>query len=272
MTRDITLITNLLQMPSLPVLVDWIEFLPRPPKTLICYVGGDAEIEAALHGLCDEHGIALILVPTDLTEDIRKSELPVILWQMQNAPEDYVLRVTLDTIPYRTDDADWLSYCIETMEAEHHPFTTGSTRPFRADRPLDRAGFGLTRRVSFNFILMRARFWLDLEARSRHLMEKYDRYYIEGLLEDFCEDTDRWGLRLINIPERRVFHVQVWDSRIDAIRRAFHEGRDLGPHLRGHEDDQNYDWDRYYMWPKPSWLKRARIHFGKWRRSLSGGR
>jgi hypothetical protein len=273
MARDFALITNLLQAESYQILCDWLDFMPYPPRTLICFCGANRETEGLVRDLCEARGITLKLPPETLTEDIRKNDQPVIEWQFRNVEEPYCLRVALDTIPLQTGDFDWLSYCMDQMEAQDLLFTTGSTKIYRADKPTARDGFLLTQRVSLNFFLLRPQMWLELAERYTDRKPEFGRFFPEGMLERHCRENGLYGLRLDNRPDLRIFHVQIWDARIDAIRSAFRAGRGIEPFLKGYEDElpKLHAWQRYYMFPKPPLIRRLRIAIGEARRKMLGG-
>lgn len=268
MSHDYTLITNLLQTVSMPVLEDWVDFFDRPPKTIICFFGGNRDSETLLRSFCEDRGIALIVTPEDLTEDIRKHDLPILRWQFAHAPDPYCVRISLDTLPYRDGHDGWFDACIDTMKADDLLFVTGSTRNYRSDQSHPTAGYFRTQRVSFNFFLTRPQVWLSLEKENSHLEEVYGRYHSEGFLEQYCREQGKYGLRLENTPDFRIFHVQAWDERMMKVREAFHAGRGIGPFLKGWEEDQRHPWTMWYMYPKPSLLKRIRIELGRIRREM----
>jgi len=268
MKRDFAIVTNLLQAESFPVLKDWLDFLPYPPRTLHVYCGYNEETKALLWELCDDTGIKLVIAPDTLTEDIRKSDIPVITWQFRSVEEPYCLRISLDTIPYRKSDDDWLGAALSTLERDGLEFVTGSTRPFRQDSPLPGGEGLLTQRVSFNFIIIDPRKWLDLAERRSELREVYRRFFTEGLLEHHCRETGTHGLRLENRDDWRVFHVQIWDAKINAAREALRSERKVAGFLKGYEDDQRHPWERYFMYPKPPLAKRLRMHLGKMRHQI----
>lgn len=270
MSEPYTLVTNFLQTPSYPVLVDWLDFLPYPPQALLCYCGENRDTEKMARELCAERGIEFVLPPGDLTEDIRKSDLPVIRWHFENTKTPWCMRVALDTIPYRTDEADWLSQAIDIMKSEDRLFLTGSTKPFRADQPAGADGFLLTTRVSLNFFMIRPERWIEIFDAFVAEQPVYKRFFPEGAIEHYSKNNNVLGLRLENTTTRRVFHVQEWDERVAGIRTAFRAGQGIGPFLDGYTDDERYDWERYFMWPKPPVAKRARIAFGAWRRRVLG--
>lgn len=268
MTRPYALATNLLQPLSIRILEDWVDFLGRPPAALHCFCGGNDEAKATAERFCAERGIPLVLTPDEVCEDVRRSEMPVLHWQFDRIEEEYCVLVRLDTFPYREGSEDWLDRCIDVMEAEGLLFATSAARVFRADLPMAQDGCMKTQRLSNNFIVLRPKEWLALEARYSHLKDTYDRFYSEGFLETHCRETGAYGLRLVNRPDWRVFHVQVWDERMWTVRENFRAGKGIAPFLTGYEDDQYYHWDMYYMFPKPPWLKRMRIELGRLRRAI----
>lgn len=268
MTRPYALATNLLQPLSIRVLEDWVDFMGLPPSTLHCFCGGNGEAKATIEHFCSERGIALVLTPDEVCEDVRASEMPVLTWQFSNVEEEYCVLVRLDAFPYRDGSADWLDRCIEVMEAEGFLFATGSVRAFRADLPMAQDAYMKTQRLSNNFIILRPKEWLSLETQYSQQKETFGRFYSEGFLETHCRNTGSYGLRLVNRPNWRVFHVQVWDERMWTVRENFRAGKDIAPFLNGYEDDQYYLWDMYYMHPKPPWLKRMRIELGRLRRAI----
>lgn len=268
MSKDYTFITNLLQTPSYPVLVDWLDFLPYPPKAFICFFGGNTDAETMVRDLCAARGIDLVVAPNDLTENIRHDELPVLRWQFGNVTTPWCIRVSLDTLAYRDDDFDWLSYAIDRIEAEDLVYMSGSTKRYRTDKPTADKGFLLTQRVSLNFVLIRPGDWLKMLDDFLATRDEVKRFNTEGCVEHYCTENNAWGLRLENLPGRRIFHVQEWRPRISMVRDAFRAGRGIEPFMEGYCEDEVKMrlWRRYYMFPKPSLLRRVRISFGGWRR------
>src|SRR6056297_1340585 len=218
MTRPYALATNLLQSLSLKIVEDWIDFLGRPPATLHCFCGGNEEAKASIEAFCADRGIELVLTPDEICPDVRTSEIEVLRWQYGHVTQDWCFLVRLDAFPFRMGEADWLDRCMDTMEKNGFFFATGAARAFRADKPMDRPDYMATQRLSNNCILVRPKEWLALEEQYRSLRKTYGRYYSEGFLETHLRETDTWGLRLVNKPEWRVFHVQVWDERMLSVR------------------------------------------------------
>lgn len=268
MTRDYAILTNLITPQSLPVLRDWLAFMPYPPKRLICYCGYNDGNKALLRELAEETGITLVIAPDTLTEDIRKTDLPVLEWQFAHVEEPYCLKISLDTVPYRKDKTDWLNPMLDIMEREDFVFLTGSTRIFRADTPYRDPDLYRTRRLSLNFAIMRPDVWPELFHAYAGHKETYGRFASEGLIEHHCRETGRYGLRIANTKALRVFHVQVWDDRINDIREAIRSEAKVAPFLTGYEDDQRYAWDMYFMWPRPPIWRRIRIAIGRIRRQV----
>lgn len=268
MQRDYALLTNLITPQSLPVLRDWLDFMPYPPKRLICYCGYNEGNKALLRDLAREVGTTLVIAPDTLTEDIRTSDLPVLEWQFAQVEEEYCLKISLDTIPYQKRDEDWLNPIIDTMEQEGFVFLTGSTRLFRADTPYRDPDLYRTQRISLNFVIMRPEFWLDLFRTRTDLKQQYGRFACEGIVEHHSRENGLYGLRLANTTDRRVFHVQIWDERIDARRAAIRDDAKVAHFLTGYEDDYTYPWERYFMFPKHPLMRRIRIGLGRMRRQI----
>lgn len=273
MQRDYAMVTNLMQVESFPVLEDWLDFMPYPPRTLICFCGANEDAKILLRDLAARVGLTLIIAPEELTDDIRKYETKVLEWQFDQVEEDFCLRVTLDTLSYRTTTTDWLNRTIDILERDDLLYATGSTRLFRTDTPHgdmsnEEPHLFLTRRISFNFVIIRPETWLDLYRGHPDPQGAYGRYSIEGVVEHHCRDSGRYGLRLANSPEWRVFHVQVWDERINAIRTAFRDNTKVGRFLNGYEDGRRHPWEKYFMYPAPSLLRRFRIGAGRLRRQI----
>ncbi len=268
MSRPYALATNLLQPMSLQVLEDWIEFLGRPPATLHCFCGGNPAAKTAIETFCNTHNIALELTPDEVCEDVRASELEVVKWQFSHATEEWCFLVRLDALPFRVGEEDWLDRCIEMIEAKGFMFATGAARVFRADTSIDHPHYMATQRLSNNCILLRPRDWLALEEQHTHLRQTFGRYYTEGFFETYLRESDNWGLRLVNRPDWRVFHVQVWDERMFDVRENFRSGQGVGPFLEGYEDDYTDPWTRWYMFPKTPLSKRLRVKLGRLKRQV----
>lgn len=262
------LATNVMDPLSIGVLEDWLNFLGPQPGSLHCFCGGNEAAKDAVSRLCTTRGIRLILTPDEVCEDVRHDEISILRWQFEHVSEPYCALIHLDTLPYREGDDDWLAESLAAMEENGFLFITGSSRVFRADRARETPSQMATQRISNNFVVLRPREWLALEREYRPIRDRFERYYTEAFIEHHCAEKDVWGLRLVNRPDWRVFHVQVWDTRIWAIREKFRAGQGIDAFLNGYEDDQLYLWDMYYMHPKPSWLRLMRIKLGRLRREI----
>lgn len=266
---DYTLVTNLLQGHSLPVLIDWLDFLPRKPKALICFFGSNTASEKAVADQCAQRGIDFVVAPKEITSDIRKGDALVAKWQFGHTKTPWVMRIALDTLAYSTDPSDWLSPAIEELNTTDKLFLTGSTKIYRTDKPTPSPDLFFTQRVSINFILIQPAQWIEIYDDYIAKTPNPSRFSTEKCLEDYCAENNVWGLRLKNIDQRRIFHVQEWGERISKVRDAFRKGRGIQPFLNGYvEDEGKHPWNRYFMSPKPPLVRRARIAFGAWRRGV----
>ncbi len=272
MSRDYALVFNLQQAESYNVLTDWLDFLPYPPKTMVAYFRGNAETRGLVEDLAAEVGADLVVVPDDLITDHRNQETDLVDWQFSQVKEPFCIRVNMDTIAYRTTQDDWLTPVFERIERGDVLFATGSTQPFRADRPDEGPGLMRTRRISFNFVALRPETWLNLHRGHPDPKGAWGRYSIEAVVENHCEEADVDGLRMVNTADWRIFHVQVWDARIDTIRAAFREPAKVAEFLQGYEDERKKPWERYFMYPEPPKIQQMitkwRVEFGRFRREL----
>ncbi|TRW95100.1 hypothetical protein FNJ84_17590 [Paracoccus sp. M683] len=262
--------TFVLQEHHCLILQDWIEFLDWPVTALIVHVGQQDQIRASLGALCACHDIQLHVLGTTTAAETTTDENPLLAAQFAAVQTDFGCVVRLDNIPFRQPDLNWQDPAWALMQAQGARFLTGTTLPYRADRPLTDAHFALTQRISNGFLMIRPADWLEFQRGTEGSQDRYGRFSSEGAAEDYVAAMDIWGLRLLNSPDIRIFHCHEWGPRLPVIRDAFRKGTGIGRFLKGFQDDYFGANARFYMKPRPPLMRRARIFLGHWRRRIAG--
>lgn len=270
---DFALFTLVMKVAHLPVLDDWLTFLGERPASLDLILGDEPGLGGHVDALASKFGLPVNVVETCSASSVRDGETRYLKQQFAACSARYALVIRLDTLPFRKGNADWFSHDLALLVRDQYVCLTGSTRPYRADVTLPGEAHARTQRISNNFLLIETARWLDIQERMAPREAEFGRFATEGLMEVYLRDTGMFGLRRINRPDWAVVHTQLWDDRQAAARVALRDdAAALKPFLRGFEDDLNYDWERYFMYPKPPLLRRMRTTVGAWRRSLRGGR
>ncbi len=177
--------------------------------------------------------------------------------------------VKLDTLPYRRPGLLWQDAALAEMQKPNAVFATGSTLPWRADLPTDDPRYALTRDVSNNFMFIDRDDWLRIQDIERETAAKLGRFANERAIDDYCRKNGRYGIRLLNRRDFRVFHTQEWGKRMGFVRWCFRNGVALKTFLDGFQEDRVAPpLHRYYMQPESMPIKAARIAFGLWRRDV----
>ncbi|MGR3504375.1 MAG: hypothetical protein ACU0B7_00715 [Paracoccaceae bacterium] len=265
---SVALLTFVLQRHHIIILEDWIDFMKGAVVELVVHLGEDKEIEVGLKKLCEIRGIRLVNLGTVTVFEATENERELMQSQFDLVSTERACIVRLDTLPFCIEGVDWLADAIKIQFQSDAVFITGSTLPFRNDRIIASKKFRLTQRISNCFLIIDVDFWRKFQQGRIDSDKKYGRFAVEGAVEDFLEDNNLWGLRLLNSNDVRVFHCQEWGPRLIYVREQFRRGRALHPFLEGFQDDYMGADARYYMQPNSSFLRKIRISFGAWRRSL----
>ncbi len=77
-----------------------------------------------------------------------------------------------------------------------------------------------------------------------------------------------FGLRRVDTPGWRVFHVQQWDHRLFETRELFRRGVGISRYLNRVHEDCLLSFDYYYNYPKPPFLRRLKVWAGRVRRAI----
>ena len=113
------------------------------------------------------------------------------------APTEWVLLIKLDTLPYRSGHASWLSDAMDVIQRHRLFGMTGSFVPDPDQSPLE-AGYCVTQKYSNNFSLFRKADWLRVNsdsagqdsglrsANSSQFSGENLRYFNEHLIERYC--------------------------------------------------------------------------------------
>jgi hypothetical protein len=261
------------------VLENWLTFLGGRPKQIICsvsttnYPPPHSQLQG--EGLIDQ--IAYLepcnRTPQDIDPDAR-------LAAIKAAKTNWILSVSLDTIPFRKGEENWLDDALSAVE-QHKCF--GFTGSFNAPdmQPLG-DGYSKTQYFSLNFAIFRRTDWLKIIdtylgsnldgplIQNLNLKESNFRFRQEAAVVAFLRENQQYMLVRQETPQWTVFHVNVWGKQLRNVRERYLARKNIHPYLNTGmpEKKRFYPWDRYYGYPKPSLLKRMRIWFGKKRRDI----
>lgn len=260
---SVSILTYVLEPHHCALLEDWFDFFDHPVASLIVHVGADPLIRDKLTEICEKRGIRFTSLGVRTAAEIIPNELTLLREQFSAVVDGLGCVIRLDTLPFKAPGVTWQDEALDAMESSGALFITGSTQPFRADRPLRRNSLMLTQRVSNCFLIVAPEVWVRLQQGTQGSFERYGRYVVEGAPEDYLLANGLWGIRLVNRFDLRLFHTQEWSPRILQVRAAFHTGKGISRFLKGHAEDYS---GSYYMKSGLPPLRRLRIVLGTWRR------
>lgn len=265
------------------VLDDWLQFLGGRPNQVIFAVSPIDEPPPVYGELRGEGMIDRILLLGTKGSSVMQVDSEAIRLIVAAATTEWVLLIKLDTLPYRSGHETWLDDAMELVE-KYHLFGMTGGFPIADLVPLE-DGYSTTQKYSNNFSIFRRSEWLSVirasvdnasdQAAAKGLQLHGDkiRYLNEYMLETHLENTGRRMLVKHDTRHWSIFHVNVWGEALRSVRTAyikrqgikrfFNTGKPLRRSLR-------YSWQKYYGYPRPSFLRLMRIVLGRWRRSLFG--
>ena len=253
------------------VLDDWMEFLSPKPRAVVFAVPGGPAPPPIYGQLRDEGRIDHLLFIPPRGRSSNELYLEGVRAAVEAATTDWVVLFKLDALPYRAGSDGWLAKAIEVAE-RHGCF--GLTGSFRShDLVPGPEGFSRTRRFSENFSLFRRRVWLDLIDR-RFKAGETSRYGYEVVVETHLESTGDYNLFRPETPEWTVFHINQWGEDLRRIREQYRARRNIAAFMNVgvplDRDEPRPRWQKYYGYPLPPLLRRARARVGAWGRKLTG--
>ena len=104
-----------------------------PPERLHVVTSDDPAVAEAVGAFCAERDIELSITATTSPGILKDEETVFVERQFSEVTSEFALVVRLDTFPYRSGHADWLSEAQEAMRRTGAFFVTGSCRVFRKD-------------------------------------------------------------------------------------------------------------------------------------------
>lgn len=263
--RAYSLVTNVLDEKHLRVLQDWLDFFDWPPVEIVAIVGNRGRTKASLGAFCNARKLKLRVVGYAAAKELKENEPSYMRASLQAVRTGTAVQVHLDTLPYRVDGHAWQERALELVRNSGAIYITGSTRAYRLDWGAEDPDFLFTRRLSNNFLMMSPVEWLHIQDERHSEVERFGRFSTESAIEGYCAETGRFGLRIRNGAEMRIFHTQEWGARMYEIRRRMHLGQGIGPFIDGFQDDVTEPWDEFYEYPRPS---RLALAFARVRRTL----
>lgn len=272
-----TLLTKVLDARHTLILRDWLDFLTVFPDELVVYMPNRDDIYQSVDELCKNFQITWKAVYAFQEDDLSNNETAVLSRMVQQVNSEYLLFVNLDTLPYRNrlKDNTWLQEVFTKLDRNNQlVFFSGCGLIFRDDKSDGSGKYLQTQRFSNNFGLVRKDFWVNA-MQKRRIDQLHDpnshRYHSEWALEEELRQEKLFGIRRIETPDWRVFHVQQWDDRLFKTRDLFRQGVDIKKYLNRVHEDCLGRWDYYYNYPKPPLTRRIRVWVGKYRRVIWDG-
>lgn len=266
------LFTKVLDPAHVPLIEDWLDFLPESPACLHIYAPDSPEIDRALKDLTNRRDLPLVLHTAKEHEDLKHCETPILERFFDASTAQYAYLVNLDTLPFRQGEDDWFDSVEKTLNKGNFAFFSTTGLGFRADQAIaDDPDFVRTQRFSNNHALISVALWkeiMSLYPMANLAGQPEERWHSEWAIESWCRDTGRYGLRRRDTDTWRVFHVQQWDARLFETRDRFRAGVGVRPFLNRVYEDTHHPWEKYYGFPKPSLLRRLRIELGRIRRKI----
>ena len=274
MPDDAVFLTKLMAVAHLPVLEDWMAFLPAPPARMVLYVPADPAVIAAARDFAEARPFPVQIFEARPGENLRQAETVILQRLLDGATERYAMLVNLDTLPFRRGEEGWYDEVIRGIEADPAcVFFTATGRFHRADRPGIAPHLLRTQRFSNNFAIVELAFWR--RAMTTWSMESVrgqgvERYHSEWALEQELTATGEYGLRRLASDSWRVFHVHQWGPELFVTREKFRAGRGTQAYAAKAFEDVRHEWQGYFNGPKPPLLFRARVALGAARRRWLG--
>ena len=268
---EYTIITKILDLKHLVILKDWLKFLHHPPSKIILYTPHNDldEIEKTI--ALDQKGAIQLVSPLD-SESLYENETSILKRLVQESETELFVSLNMDTLSFQEGHNNWFPEVAELILNDKILFFSGCGLLFRGDKPKDDGRHLATQRFSNNFAIMKKSRWLDIMARYNQNIVPVEsaRFHSEWAIEEACRQEKLFGLRRYDALDWRVFHVQQWDDRLFKTREKFLKGSNLNNFMNRYNEDYQHPWEVYYNYPKPSIIKRARIHIGKIRREVLG--
>jgi hypothetical protein len=252
------------------VLDDWMEFLSPRPRAVVVAIPGEPAPPPIYGQLRDEGRIDRLLVIQPLGRSVNQTALAGTRAMFEAAETEWILDIRLDVLPYRIGFDRWVTDLLRVVD-EHGYF--GFTGSFRArDLVPGPGGFSKTQRFSENFAFFRRDEFLDLI--DKHLAPGESvRWAYELIVEAHLEATGNYNLFRPETPEWTVFHINQWGEDLRRIREQYRARRNIAPFMntgvRLGPTEVRPRWEKYYGYPRPPLLKRARRFVGAWRRKLT---
>ena len=263
------LITTIMNPIHLIILDDWLVFLDIKPQSLILSIGRSTETRQAVESFASDRGLDLAITAEVDAVDLLEGDRHRKMQQFEAAGQGLCMHITLDAFPFRVGHANWLPSVVETMTETEALFFTGTTKEYRADVDTGIPNYFKTKKVSESMLLVEADKFLGIQRGLEAEAARYGRFGSEGLLELHCQRTGEYGLKRLNSHDWRVFHTQIWDERAGTVREAFQKGgKAIDSFMNGYQDDDFHPWEKYFMYPRPSAFRRARIELGRIRREI----
>jgi len=251
------------------VLDDWMRFLSPRPQAVVFAVSAEIDPPPVYNELRDEGRIDRLLFNPSRGRSLSVLDLEGVRAAIEAAATDWVLLFKLDTLPYRVGSEGWLGEAIQVAEQHGYFGLTGSFRSH--DLVPGPEGFSKTRRFSQNFSLFRREAWMDLVNKGFRSGET-SRYAYEVLVETHLKVTGNYNLFRPETPDWTVFHVNQWGEDLRQIREQYRARRNIAAFMNVavplDPTEPLQQWQKYYGYPRPTLLRRARTRVGAWRRKL----
>jgi hypothetical protein len=266
-------LTKVLDARHAVVARDWLTFLTVRPTEMVIFGADDPRIRVELDRLAQEFSIPYQFLPSNPGDDLQLRETAILKRMVEASRCQYVFMCNLDTLPFRRgpNEERWMEEIFERLEGPGElAFFSACGLRYRDDTLEPSGKYFLTQRFSNNCGLLRRSHWLAaIDARPQELLQgEAERFHSEWALEEGYRQENRFGLRRKDTLDWRVFHVQRWDETLLKTRDRFLRGADVKRFLNRVVEDNIHPWENIYDHPAPSPIKRLRIRFGKWRRTL----
>jgi len=263
------------------VLHDWLQFLGGRPNQVIFAVSPRIEPPPVYEELRGEGVIDRILFLEAEGRSILVIDAEAIHLIVDAVPTKWVLLIKLDTLPYRSGHETWLD---EAMERVTKYGLFGMTGAFLIEDliPLE-DGYSTTQKFSNNFSIFRRSDWLNVmeaskgkgyhqdPARSLQFQGDNIRYLNEHIIETHLETTGQRMLVKHDSRDWSVFHINVWGEALRRVRSSYVKRQGVKPFFNTGKPLRRplrYEWQKYYGYPRPPFVKLMRIVLGRRRRAL----
>jgi Glycosyl transferase family 2 len=264
------------------VLLDWFDFLGgKPGEVVIVDSGSNRETQEVYWDLFQRGLIDKLQVIRQEHEEHNFDRGYIqIHTAAAIATKPYLLVFNIDTLPYRQGHEGWLEESIGYLDRDD-VFAVGGSHNLPAKFREAWDGWYFSRKCSLNFALLKQTTYLaamyefagdyiasGFSGKNPAAATNQSRYLLEVALERYMENHQVSCLCKIEDPNWTVFHTNVHEERLQAVREQYQARQTIEPYMNlgnSYDPPNPYENLRYYgqILERPRLVRRMRNAFSK---------